>query len=577
MKRVLLVIILIYISSLIYSQTNKQFEDTMKLGEEIINKKEYFQALKLYNRLLINAEKQNKVKQKEQLIDAIGKTYENMEKYDKALEYYHKLLDIYVNKKDLKNQIRIYRKLGNLNFFLFNFYLAIEYYQKSLQIAEEIKDDLSIAKSYNNIGAIFTQWNNIDSALGYYKKANNHFIKLKQDNEIAMGLSNIADLYIRKKDYNQAMQYCDEALKIALNSNSQIQIAKIYYYKARIYSILKQNNQAFDYYNKSISLMLELKYNESAAIIMLEIAKTYLHNNNLDKANFYLNKSLNISLLNNYKYILNENYKARYKLYDSLGDFIRAYKFLKLYNELNDSLVNSEREKQISINQSKYDSYRQIEKLNREKLSTEFKLTKQKIVIYVSIFILFMLLFLSFLLLRQLSFRKKLNEEVNNKLILEAELNKIRNEQLQNQISKKDRELTAASLNLSYKSDLLINIKEKLIKIIPELNNPELSPKLKEIDHLINNAIKLNEDWNKFKLHFEEIHTDFFVRLKRDFPEISNNDLKHCAYIKINLTNKEIARMLNISLNGVNVARKRLKKKLKLGMETSLTAFIQNF
>ena len=82
------------------------------------------------------------------------------------------------------------------------------------------------------------------------------------------------------------------------------------------------------------------------------------------------------------------------------------------------------------------------------------------------------------------------------------------------------------------------------------------------------------KEWENFTKHFDRVHSDFVVKLKEKHPAISGNELKLCAYLRMNLSTKEIAQLMNISVRGVEISRYRLRKKLNLSTETSLFDFL---
>lgn len=93
---------------------------------------------------------------------------------------------------------------------------------------------------------------------------------------------------------------------------------------------------------------------------------------------------------------------------------------------------------------------------------------------------------------------------------------------------------------------------------------------------MIRSNINLEKEWDDLKLHFEKTHPDFFDKLSQLHPSISSLDHKHCAYIKLELKTKEIARLMGISSSSVQMSRVRLKKKMKLDRETDLRNYILN-
>jgi AraC family transcriptional regulator, chitin signaling transcriptional activator len=94
----------------------------------------------------------------------------------------------------------------------------------------------------------------------------------------------------------------------------------------------------------------------------------------------------------------------------------------------------------------------------------------------------------------------------------------------------------------------------------------------------INNAIKNKDEWKVYETNFNELHEDFFKELLQAYPNLSNKDLKLCSYLKMNLSSKEIAPLMGISVRGVEVHRYRLRKKMGLDSKENLTNFmIKNF
>ena len=86
-----------------------------------------------------------------------------------------------------------------------------------------------------------------------------------------------------------------------------------------------------------------------------------------------------------------------------------------------------------------------------------------------------------------------------------------------------------------------------------------------------------DDEWEHFMQYFDEVHGDFSRRLRQEFPQLSPQDLKLCAYLRMNLSTKEIAQLLNITIRGVEIARYRLRKKLMLQRTVNLAEYILNF
>ena len=150
-------------------------------------------------------------------------------------------------------------------------------------------------------------------------------------------------------------------------------------------------------------------------------------------------------------------------------------------------------------------------------------------------------------------------------------------EKLESHVIHKQQELTNSTHNIVEKNNLLINIKEQLESIYNEKNIEKRDSKLKKIFQLIDSNIDNDSDWAIFENYFLEIHQNFFENLKQEYPDLTQTDLKLCAYIKLNKTTKDIAALMNISYRGAETSRYRLRKKLGLEKNDSLFDLLNNF
>ena len=142
-----------------------------------------------------------------------------------------------------------------------------------------------------------------------------------------------------------------------------------------------------------------------------------------------------------------------------------------------------------------------------------------------------------------------------------------KNEKLQQDIENKNRELAISTMSLIKKNEFLNNIKSSL----KEKNDTKaLSSVIKTIDKNLNNT----DDWKFFQEAFNNADKDFLKKIKSLHPDLTPNDLRLCAYLRLNLSSKEIAPLLNISPRSVEVKRYRLRKKMNLEHDNSLTNYI---
>ena len=133
-------------------------------------------------------------------------------------------------------------------------------------------------------------------------------------------------------------------------------------------------------------------------------------------------------------------------------------------------------------------------------------------------------------------------------------------------------------MHLVQKGELLANVKEEMGRLKKNgTNGDKPHDDLKKILRILDEENKVDKDWDHFAVHFDRVHSNFLKTLKTKYPHLSTHELKLCAYLVMNLSSKEIARLMNISVRGVEISRYRLRKKFHLPTETNLFDFLLQF
>lgn len=188
----------------------------------------------------------------------------------------------------------------------------------------------------------------------------------------------------------------------------------------------------------------------------------------------------------------------------------------------------------------------------------------------------YVILFLGFILCIYWFNKLKLRKQ---QLLLEQKFEKehkerlsaLEKERLLNEITLKRKELANTTMVAAKKNEVLMEIQDELGK---DKNNFSNQFKVKHIMNKINKAVKNKDEWKVFETNFNELHADFFKDILESYPNLSSKDLKLCSYLKMNLTSKEIAPLMGISVRGVEVHRYRLRKKMKLDKKENLSNFL---
>lgn len=156
----------------------------------------------------------------------------------------------------------------------------------------------------------------------------------------------------------------------------------------------------------------------------------------------------------------------------------------------------------------------------------------------------------------------------------ETELMALRNEKLEVEINFKNSELASSAMHLVKKGELLTKIKSELSHVMKNMDNPQAANELKKMIKTLSEDDQMDQEWENFTKHFDKVHSDFVVSLKEKHPSITGNEIKLCAYLRMNLSTKEIAQLMNISVRGVEISRYRLRKKLGIASEVSLFDYL---
>lgn len=158
---------------------------------------------------------------------------------------------------------------------------------------------------------------------------------------------------------------------------------------------------------------------------------------------------------------------------------------------------------------------------------------------------------------------------------LEAErkIIKLKNDKLRIEMVHRDKELANQTMDLIRKNKFLGRIKEDLEKLKGH-GSDGIKDKISSIITRIDKDIDHKKQWEVFETAFDEVHEDFLSRLKAQHPSLTPKELKLCAYLRLNISTKEIAPLMNISVRGVEICRYRVRKKLNIDRDQNLTSMI---
>jgi tetratricopeptide (TPR) repeat protein len=512
--------------------------------------------------------------------------YQELGFYDKAQELHFVALKLFIKQDKQQDISNTLNNIGSNYVFRGQYDKAIQYYEKTLQIDRVSGDSTSISKCLNNIGMVYSRWGKHDQALNLFNEALKFTI---EEPSKSVRYSNIGMEWYYLKQYEKALEYLYKALEIDTRIKRSI---KIGVRKNEIGIVLAAKGllkEAIKLQEEALLVFKETELKESQIITLADMGDIYRKMDAIGKAETCYLESIRIANESKAFHHLSRNYKNLYEIAESKDDYKAAFNYFKLYEGVNDSIFNAEKHEQIARFEILFDTEKKEQENELLLLDNELKQKRQRLSIAIIISLVFILILLfslyriktknlqqSQLLLKQdhelakLELEKKDadNKLLEDRIFAEKQINRLQREKHQAEIEYKNKELANSSICLVNKNEILSEIRDKL-------KSNHQTETIQEVVRFINSNTDIDQSWHKFKITFEEIYPGFFDRLQGQFPHLTENDTRLSAYLCINLSSREIAGLMNVTLDAINKNRQRLRKKLNLEAEADLTRFLQ--
>jgi tetratricopeptide (TPR) repeat protein len=436
---------------------------------------------------------------------------------------------------------------------------SLEFEIEGYNYAKKIKDTKSYAVLLTGIGSDYLMLNDYALALKYLNEA---LKECKDYRDNLLTLVNLAQVYASTDRYAEAHQNYNRALRLAEKEKNKRDEAVIYNRIGNLYLMEKSYDKSLSYYEKSIKMLdsTDLYYVVAG---LRGIVENCIVTRKYEKGLKVAQIADSLGRKGRFIYELKIINSFISELYDSLRNYPKSLYYYKIYADLNDTIFNQENTEKMSFLQTDFETKQKAMQVTI--LQDEARLNKRLTIIYLLTFALIIISLFYFI--------KNIRQK-NKILTIEKEKDALAKQKLELELHEKHREILTHSLQINQQKEVFSNINSKLVNIL-KLEDPL---KIKQSVNLLNAEVKasvdLSDDWAQIKLHFEKVHPQFFITLKNEYPGLSNNELKLCAYVKLKFSNKEISRLLNVNSASVHVARFRLKKKMSLPEEISFDEFI---
>lgn len=513
--------------------------------------------------------------------EALANAYKQKDDYTTAMETIQEVLAFWEHEGDsvavsraAKIKAQIYREQGN-------YPAAIHSILRALRIAEMEKDTIRLISLYGSIGITYINMENFASAKSYLLKG----FRLSKNYEHTLAYktltSKLGSFYTRMHVFDSAEYFQLKGLEASIKLNKRDDIAGAYLNLGNLYCRQYQYEKGIPYFDLSLKLFKELDLELNQAKVYDSYSVMYASKKQFDSSLYFAEKALDIAKrLGNIDRIESAIYRMAAG-YDKLGDCENSLKYAKKYIFIMDTIMGDKIQTKIADYEAKYETARKERDIIQLKAEKKAQEDKELIlwIVFVSSLVVLLLIVLVIIQKRKkdkIIYQKEQLVYKKEKALAESELekSKLQEQELKNEIQYKSKQLTTHALNMMQKNTLMQEIQDELIELGKKAKT-ENRAAFSRLKMLIKRNLRSEKDWDLFKLYFEDVNKNFYEELQKLSADLTSNDFKICALLKLNMNIKESASVLNIEPASVKTARYKLRKKLNLSPDEELVEFIR--
>jgi len=455
------------------------------------------------------------------------------------------------------------QQMGKICYAQGHYAQSLDYHLQAGKIFTQLNNQDLIAGNLNDMGSVYYQNMNknsarkqYDQALKLYKKSNNHL-------GLGETYGNIGHLYEKMQRYEYAFFYQRLALSEYRKADNKQGMAKIYENLGSIHEDLVKYDSARYYFDQSL-LLYNAGSNEISSIeVINNIGDILRKQGNYAQGMIYSRKALKMSMDTKNEYQLASAYRDIARTFNLTGQNDSAYAYLDLSRKRMLEIYSAQNNKQMSFLQVIYN----LDKKNDEIADLENSRKLNVIIGIAAVLVIILLIVMGLLTISRQ--RLKLRES-----IAVADKNFQLNEAQKEQLELKTKELTTHTLQVIQHNQFLENMKLQIAAMVIDEKRDQ-KKQLQDLVRQIGQNINHDQQWKDFTGIFEQLHQSFFDRLKIHCEDLTVNDIRLIALLKMNRSAKDMSVIFGISQDSLRVARYRLKKKLNLAEGDNLSSFIQ--
>lgn len=415
--------------------------------------------------------------------------------------------------------------MGALHVQTGNYAQALRHLKKSLDICERVGDRRGAALALNNIGDIYARSGRYNSALQYFSAGLRIKEELSNKTDIAGTVLNIGKTYGSLGDTRTALSYCRRCIRLAEDIGDSHMLADALCVAAEQYSRIAKHHRAQTYLRRALLLFTSLGHTEGCVRAQLALGLLHAATDDTDKALRLLTQALRTAGTIENPHLLMRMHEALAQVYKQAGNAGEALRHYECFHSLERTLFAEENER------------------HRQRLLVTFDME-----------------------------RERKNRQLAEK---EAGILRLENSRLEQEMAFRAKELLTTAMYLTQKNTSLKKLRHTL-RALPDKPASELRLIIRELLHDIDTAVNAEHSWAHFEQQFRQVHQEYIEQIAARFPDITPTELKVCALIKLNLSTKEIAAILNTEAKSIEKYRQRIRKKLGLSQSDNLASFLHS-
>lgn len=506
-------------------------ENAALLGDLYVVSDKLEEARKFYELSVLHYRKVNKLYDVTQVMMILGNIQLAQSNYFVALKLYEECLNTSKAQNYQALLPHLYHNQGEIFLEIEEYQEASERLEQSRVLFQEQDDAFNAALNQFSLCKIKSIQGDVDGAIKGLLEVVNTMTELESWPNVANGYNSIAELYLKKGKGRRAQEYLELALSI-IDHNTSTFAGPSSLYSTQIYT---------------------------------NVAEQAFKSGQMKRAMEFSKKSLGLAQINQYKGSIAENAELISRIHEQEGRADSALTYYRTMMQFKEEAQKEENIKKITQLRMQFEFDAMLKQKELEEVRTKASQRQRETLVYGLLgFVL-----LSAIILLLLYRNQKAKAD---RAILREQNLKLERAQLDQDLDYKNKELATNMMYLLEKNEFITGIARKLSEAKGAFNKNN-----QDLVQQIVNELKQNSStkiWEEFEMRFKEVHAEFYISLNETYPDLTPNEVKLCAFLRLNMSTKEISAITHQSVNSLNMARFRLRKKMGIDRDENLITTI---